>query len=150
MRLFEPVVTKSCGTLLAVEIGPHRDVGRRADLAIHQQHLVLLDEAAGLLDRLGRAVAVVERDEIDLAPVDAALVVDHGEIAGHLALDRAGRRDRARKGPGIAELDLGVGRAGIVFAGRKRRRGERQRQNGGADQMFHCSLPGPCGPLAAG
>jgi len=39
----------------------------------------LLDEAARLLDRLRRAVAVVDADEFDLAAVDAAVVVDHAE-----------------------------------------------------------------------
>src|SRR5260370_17965347 len=47
-----------------------------------EQHLLLLDQLAHLLHRLGRAVAVVERDEVDLAAVDAALIVDHLEIGG--------------------------------------------------------------------
>jgi hypothetical protein len=60
-----------------------------------QQHLVLLDELARLLDRLRRAVAVVVADEVDLAAVDAALLVDHLEVRGDRLADRAVGRGRA-------------------------------------------------------
>ena len=45
-----------------------------------KQYLILLDQLAHLFDSLRRAVAVVAADEVDLASVDAALVIDHGEV----------------------------------------------------------------------
>src|SRR6202030_4266081 len=85
----------------------------------YQQDLVLLDQLAHLLDGLRRAVAVVAADEGDLAAVDAAPFVDHGEIGGvHFADDPIGR-SRAAIRHGIAELDFGIADAGPVLARRK-------------------------------
>jgi len=94
-----------------IEIFLHRDVRRGADRGEHRQHLVLLDQFAGLLDRLGRRVGVVQTDEFDLAAVDAALVVEHLEIGGLGTRDGAVGRSRPAIGRGIAELDSGLGRA---------------------------------------
>jgi hypothetical protein len=58
--------------LLLVHVLLDRGVRRRAQRVEHQQHFFLLDQLARLLDRLGRVVAVVQRDEVDLAAVDAA------------------------------------------------------------------------------
>src|SRR5262249_46381969 len=54
-------------------------------------------------------------NEIDLASVDAAFRIDLVEIGGFGLAD--GRVGRGRPGIGhdIADLDLGVGRTGIVF-----------------------------------
>src|SRR5262249_22624423 len=60
------------------------------------------------LDGLGRLIAVVVGDEIDLAAVDAALVVDHlPECLMRLPDDAVGRR-RTTVGVGVTDLDLGI------------------------------------------
>jgi hypothetical protein len=62
-----------------------------ANDAEQQQHLVLLNKLAHLFDGLRRTVAVVTADEVDLAPVDSALLIDHGEVGGlRLADDAVG------------------------------------------------------------
>ena len=55
-----------------VQVLLNRDIGRGADGADIGQHPVILDQLARLLDRLGRAEGVVERDQRDLAAVDSA------------------------------------------------------------------------------
>ena len=101
--------------LVGVEIGAGGEVQRRAEHAEHHGHFVLLDQAAGLLDRLRRAVAVVDRNEGDLAAVDAAAVVDHLEEGGFGLADLAVGRGRTAIGDGLTDLDFGVADAGAVF-----------------------------------
>src|SRR5262249_4056843 len=93
---------------LVVEIRAHRDVGGRSERAEDERDLVLLDELAGLLQALGRAVAVIEHDYVELASVDATLIVDHLEISGFGAPNLRKGRSRAAYRAGLAELDLGV------------------------------------------
>ena len=100
---------------LRVVILLYRGLGRSTQRVEHQKHLVAFDQLAHLLHRLRRAVAVVVTDEVDLAAVDAALVVDHPEI-GILGLaDDAVGGSRAAIGFDIADLDFGVGGAGVVL-----------------------------------
>jgi len=68
-----------------------------------------------LFHRLGRAVAVVVGDEIDLAAVDAALGVDLLEVGVLGLADHAIGGRRSAIGHDVADLDFGVGGAGIVF-----------------------------------
>ena len=75
----------------------------------HKRDLFLLDEAADLLDGLGRAVAVIEADQIDLAAVDAALLVDHLEIGGFGLADHAIGGGGPAIGHGLTDLDFRVG-----------------------------------------
>ena len=75
-----PVATNNCGILLSFRYCRIATLRRRAEAVEHEGDLLLLDEAARLLDGLRRAVAVVEADQIDLAAVHAALLVDHLEI----------------------------------------------------------------------
>ena len=105
--------------LVFVQITLDRGIGRRAERVEQQQHLLLLDQLAHHLDGLRRAIAVVATDEVDLAAVDAALVVDHGEVGGLRLADGAVGRSRAAIGHGVADLDLGVADAGTVLAGGK-------------------------------
>src|SRR6185437_4275037 len=72
-----------------------RGVGRGAEGLEHERDLVLLDELADHLDGLGRAVAVVVADEVDLAAVDPALVVDLLEV-GRWSCRWCRRRRRCR------------------------------------------------------
>ncbi|MEY9756805.1 hypothetical protein ABIE73_004200 [Bradyrhizobium yuanmingense] len=101
--------------LLGVQILLDRTVRGRPERVENDQHLVALDQLANLLDGLWRRIAVVIGDEVDLAAVDAALVVDHLEIGFFgLADDAIGRRRTAVRHD-VADLDLGIGRAGVVF-----------------------------------
>ena len=67
---------------LFVQIGPQRQIAGRAERAEHQQHVVIVDQFAGLrIGQLGIGVVVVG-DEPDLAAIDAAALVEHVEIGG--------------------------------------------------------------------
>ena len=119
---------------LGVHVFHDRRIGRRAERLEDQQDLVALHQLARLLDRLRRAVGVVIGDEIDLAAVDAALGVDHVEIGFFGLADHAIGRRRAAIGHDVADLDLGVAGAGIVFllrAGRGRDHARRRRAPSG-------------------
>jgi hypothetical protein len=109
-------------------------LGRRTQRVEDQEHFIALDQLAHLLHRLRRAVAVVVRDKIDPAAVDAAGIVDHLEI-GILDLS-----DDAVGGSGpavsldVADLDFGVRRAGVVFLlGKGSLRGEHGKRRCGCD-----------------
>ena len=127
--------------LVVVEVALDRGVRRRAEGIECRQHLILLDQLAHQFDGLRRAIAVVAGDEVDLAAVDAALLVDHVEVAGLRLADRAVARSRAAVRHGVAELDLGVAGAGSVLARRQSQSagddegGSRQTSEDGA---FHC------------
>jgi hypothetical protein len=77
--------------------------------------MLQLDKAPHLLDRLRRAIAVVQTDEIDLASIDSALIVDHLEIGCFGATNSAEGGSRPAVGYGLADLDFGVGDAGRVL-----------------------------------
>src|SRR5262249_27787031 len=62
-------------------------------------------------------------DEVDLAAVDAALLVDHLEVGVDDLADRAVGGGIARVGVGVADLDLGIARAFVVLLLREYRRG---------------------------
>ncbi len=118
--------------LLLVEILLHRSVARRAEQLEGQQHLIALDQLAHLFDCLRRRIGVVILDQVDLAAVHAALIVDHLDVGGlRLGDGRIGRRG-TRERRGLADLDLGVARPRIVFLLRERaggRDGERGRRD---------------------
>src|SRR5689334_10673237 len=63
-----------------VQVAMDCGIGRIAEALKDERNLVLLDQAADLLDRLWRAVAIIQADEIVPAAVDAALLVDHPEV----------------------------------------------------------------------
>ncbi len=105
------------GYLVVVEVTADGETCRRAERLEHRQHLVFLDQLAHLLDGLRRTVAVVAAEKVDLAAVDAALVVDHGEVGGQRLADGAVARRRAAIGQGVADLDFGVADARSVLAG---------------------------------
>jgi len=72
-----PVATWSCGTFFMFMYLWIARVRRRTERLEHEQHVVLLDQLPHHFHRLGRAVGVVVRNEVDLAALIAALVVDH-------------------------------------------------------------------------
>ncbi|MHC2391758.1 hypothetical protein ACVIHB_006574 [Bradyrhizobium liaoningense] len=124
-------------------------LGGRAQRVEDQQHLVAFDELARLFHRFGRRVGVVIGDEIDLAAVDAAFGVDLAEV-GLLGLaDHAVGGGGSAVGHDVADLDLGVGCAGIVFLLRGCCRGKSGSQHEGSREgpqsHMHCrhlDLPG--------
>src|SRR5205807_5557404 len=65
---------------LRIHVFLYGGIWRRAQRIEDEQHLIALDQLAGLFDRLRRAVAVVIADEIDLAAIDAALGIDLVEV----------------------------------------------------------------------
>ena len=75
--------------LVIVEIGTHRELRRRPEAVEHESDAVLLDEPPGRFDRLWRAVSVVDVYEVELAPIDATLLVYNPEIGGLGAPDDA-------------------------------------------------------------
>ena len=105
-HLVAPLQHEQLRHFLAVEVAMHGVVGGGAERAEHQQHFVLLDQLAGLLDRLRRRVGVVEGDELDLAAVDAAFGVDLLEIGFLRLADDAEAGDRAAVGQGLADADF--------------------------------------------
>ena len=110
-----PVLSRQLRHALRVEIFVHGGLRRGAERAEQRQHFLLLDQPPRRLDAFRRAVGIVHGEELDLAAVDAALLVQHLEIgladpAEH-AIERAGAGMRH----GLAELDLGIARARIVF-----------------------------------
>ena len=128
--------------LLLVHVFVDRGVARRAQRVEGAQHFVLLDELSDHLDRLGRRVAVIEADELDLAAVDAALVIDHvPEGYDRLAIDAVGR-GRSAIGTGVADLDLTVAGAVVVFllAERHRRRRNDRGRRGAAQECTPAGL----------
>src|ERR1700682_2702573 len=101
--------------LLGVQIFLNGRVRRRSKGTEHEQNLVAFDQLARLLNGLRRAVAVVIADKVDLAAVHAALFVDHLEVGFFDLADHAVGGSRTAIGHDIAELDLGIGRAGVVL-----------------------------------
>jgi hypothetical protein len=56
-----------------------------------------------------------ERDEVDLAAVDAAFFVDLLEVGGLDLADRPVGGGRPAVRHGVTDLDLGIGGAGVVL-----------------------------------
>ncbi len=136
--------------LLGVHVFLDRRISRRAERVHDEQHFVILDQLARLLHRLRRAVAVVIADEGDLAAIDAALLVDHLEIGGLGFSDRrvGGRRATIRHD--VADLDLGIGGASIVFLLRVACGGRKRYDNAGEQshsQNFPVMLHGQVSSL---
>ncbi len=127
--------------LLLVDVFVDRRVGRCAQRVEQAEHLVLLDELARHLDRLGRRVAVIERDEVDLAAVDAAGVVDHlPEDLVSLADHAIGRR-RTAVWAEMTDLDLGIARPVVVLL-LSRRRTRRRKQSSGRRAAYETTPTG--------
>jgi hypothetical protein len=75
----------------------------------------LFHKFAHLLERLGRHVAVVQADQVDLAAVDAAFGVDLGEIGVLRVPNLAIYGHWAAVGRGLAELYLCIANTGAIF-----------------------------------
>jgi hypothetical protein len=99
-----------------IQVAPNRSVWRCSKGAEYQQGLIFLNQFANHLQRLRRTGAIVAADEIDPAPVDAALIVEHAKIGGFRLADRTIWGGCAAVRTGIAKLDLGVADAWPVSA----------------------------------
>ena len=86
---------------------------RRAH-AHHGEHVVLLDELLGHGEVGGGAPLVVFLvGQLELAPVHAALGIDHGEVGLHAVHDRGEvGRQRPRDVGDAAHVDQGAGHPG--------------------------------------
>ena len=116
--------------LVAVEIFCDRRARRRAHGREDEGDAVALDQPPRRFHGLRRRERVVERQQIELAAVDAALLVDLFEIGREHPAGDAERRRRPAIGHGVADLDLGVADAGTVgFL-----RGDRRGQTGGSQR----------------
>ena len=79
--------------------------------------MILLDQLAYVFDGLRRAVAVVADDEVDLAAVDTAVVINHREVGRFRLTDGAVAGSRPAIRHRAADFDLGVGNTRSVLAG---------------------------------
>ena len=104
--------------LVVIAILPDRRVASRAERLEQKRDVLLLHESPHLLDCLRRAIAVVETDEVDLASVHPALVVDHLEIGQFRPADHSVGGGGTAVGHGLPDLDFGVGDARRVFSAR--------------------------------
>ena len=107
---------KELRNLPVIQVGANGEVSRRSERAEHQQHVVLLDEAARQFQRGRRIGFVVIGDEADLAAVDPAALVDHLEIRRFGFANRAEDLQTAAIGHDVADADFGIGHAGFAHA----------------------------------
>src|SRR5262249_5046086 len=63
------------------------------------------------------AVTIIEADQIDLAAVDAALLVEHLEVGGFGATQSGPCRHGSAVRHGLSDFDFGVGDARAVLLG---------------------------------
>src|SRR5713226_7883031 len=124
----------------------HGGLRRGAERAEQSQHLLLLHQPPRRFNALRRAIGVVHGEKLDLAPVDAALFVQHLEIGLADPAEHAVERARAAVRYGLTDLDFGIARTRIVFllggldgSGGRQDRGDR----GGAEVaprliVVHC------------
>ena len=121
-----------------------------AERTEQRQNLFLLHQPSRRLNAFRRAVSVVHSEELDLAPVYAALFVQHLEIGLADPAEHAIDRTRTAMRHGLSQLDLGIARARIVFLLRRAGGGsgrEDRGDSGGAEvaprlMVVHFLLPG--------
>ena len=105
--------------LQLVQVRADREVLLRTERVVDREDLVVLDEVAGLLDRLRRIVGVVVVLVLDAPAEDAAVVVDVLEVGVGPLRDRrvGGGRTAERRRP--ADQDLLRGHPGRAGAARR-------------------------------
>jgi hypothetical protein len=122
-----PGAEKQRRHLFRIEVFLNREIGWRAEGADDRKDFVAFNQPAGLLDRLRRAMAVVQRDQVDFAAIDPAFGVDLLKIGRGSAPDGSEARRSTAVRHGLADLDLGVGHPRpIIRILRGRRRGHAQ------------------------
>src|SRR6266403_1597931 len=131
--------------LFAVQILLNGGISWGTDRAEDGKDFVALHKTPRLLKRLRRTICVVVADEVDLASVDAALIVHHPEKRGLHLPDGPIKRDWPAVRRYVADLDLGVGRSGIILWLRAYRIRQRHGKPNQAQRfVVHCALlPAP-------
>src|SRR5476649_677926 len=94
-----------------VEILPDGQICHAPKRPENEGDLLLLDQAPGLLDGLGRTVTIVKADQVEAAAIHAARFVDHLEVSRFRPADDAVGRRRATVGHALANLDFTDGDA---------------------------------------
>ena len=74
---------------MLVQIALDRSIGEIAQALKDESDLVHLDQTPDLLDCFRRAVAIIQADQIDLAAINAASVVEPLEIGKLCPTNRA-------------------------------------------------------------
>src|SRR6185436_4071781 len=97
----------------AVQVFVNGRVGWCPERLEDQENAVLFDELANLLHRLGRAIRVVDADEVDLSAVDSPFAVDLLEEGSLELSDGPVGRCRPAIGHGLPDLDFGGIRPGV-------------------------------------
>ena len=100
---------------LGIHVPVNSGIGRCAQCAQGQQDFILLYQTANHLHRFGRAVAIVQGDEVDLAAVNATCLVQLLEVSRLNLADDAVSRGWAAVWHGLANFDFSVAGTGIVF-----------------------------------
>ncbi len=117
--------------LLGVHVPLNGSIVGRAKRIENQENFVALDQFARLLDCLWRTVGVVIGNESNLATVDTAFGVDLAEV-GRLGLaNNTPGRCRSTVRHDVADFNLGVSCAGIIFLLRKCAASADNKQNDG-------------------
>ena len=114
----------------------------RARLVEDRKHVVLLHEAARLLNGQRGVEGVVEELVLDLAAEDAAFVVDVLEVAVGAVGDRLERRGGTAERIRPADQDRGRGYAGrVVGLGACKADDERDEERAGErEEARHCEI----------
>ena len=114
-HLVAPVATNSCGTFLVFMYFWIAEFGGVPSELKTNSTSSLSTSLRACSTVFGGLIGVVIADEVDLAAVDAAVVVDLLEIGGFGLADHAVGGGRSAVGHDVADLDFGVGGAGVVF-----------------------------------
>src|SRR6516225_235645 len=112
-----------------------------------QEDFIAFHQSAHLLQRLGRHVSIVEADQVDLAPVNAAFGINLGEIGLLRMPNLAVHGERPAVRHGLADLYLSITDAGIIIlfcGGCLRNEGKSNQECDEPEPMLpHVDLPSP-------
>jgi hypothetical protein len=86
--------------------------------------LILLDKLVRKFDEFRAVAFKIQAQEIELAPVQATVIIHHSKVGRLSATDGAIFGKGSGIGHEVANLNFGIRRARIVAFLRKRRRGE--------------------------
>src|SRR5262249_29522558 len=123
-----------------VEIVRDRELSGRPNRTIGKGDVLHFDELARLVAGSPRQEAVVGTDQVDLATIDAALIVDHLHVGllGQTERREPGARTGIRHG--LADLDLSIGHPRRVLRCRRHRHGA-AREEAGEQNPKYCAPP---------
>jgi hypothetical protein len=141
-----PCIAPAVGTALdeqlrnfaIVEIFRNLELRGRANRPESKGDMLHFDKLARLVPGSPRHEAVVDADQVDLAAIDAALIVDHLHVGllGQTERREPGARTGIRHR--LADLDLGIGHPRRVLRGRRHRHRAAEQQAAEQDPK-HCA-----------